>query len=106
MTNGDGACGKLACANVQEYKNLGWRGFITHKRGRSNIHQDVGNIPHKARRYLDYLRTVGQPVFMSSAPLLKAEKQAAAKRGAHPSASQYTNDFLRSEMLQMYQKSQ
>jgi hypothetical protein len=97
--------GKLACANVQEYKTLGWRGFITRKRGRSNIHPDVGNIPHKARRYLDYLRTVGQPVFMSSAPWSKAEKQTAAERGAHPSASQY-NDFLRSEMLQMCQKSQ
>eukprot|EP00978_Attheya_sp_CCMP212_P046506 scaffold395737_cov35-Attheya_sp.AAC.1 len=42
---------------------------------------------------------------MSSAPWSKAEKQVAAKRGAHPSTSQY-NDLLRSEVLQMCQKSQ
>eukprot|EP00978_Attheya_sp_CCMP212_P027212 scaffold90982_cov33-Attheya_sp.AAC.2 len=97
--------GKLAHYNAQDYQRMGWRKFVTMKRGRSNIHPDVGSLPHKAGRYLDYLHKVGQPVFMSSAPWSSDEKHAAVQRGAHPSASQY-NEFLHGEMLQMCQKRQ
>jgi len=96
---------KYAFDNADFYRAHGWEALIKHRRGRSSLHPDVRQLPHKAARYLDNMRRRGAPVLLHTKPWTLAQKDAAIARGPHPSANEH-EPFLRQEMLEMCQRHQ
>jgi hypothetical protein len=48
--------GELIANDVKLLHGLGWQKFVSLKRGRADLHPDVGQLPHPASQYLDNLR--------------------------------------------------
>lgn len=86
-------------------RDLGWAEAIRQHRSPPDLTEDVGQLPHKAKRFLNYLRKQGAPVRMKTSPWHMSRLRAALRRGPHKSALEYL-DFLDSEMAQMVGKGQ
>ena len=72
-------------------------------RGRSDIPEDIGSLPHKAAPLLARLRLHGAPVVLASAPWSPELLHKRFKRGPHKSADDYA-EFLQEEFLEFVQK--
>ena len=93
MTPAEKTLGKWAWRSEERLADLGWEGFVAEARGRSQMSESVGTIPHKAARLLDYLRRKGAGVMMH------AQVRQAARRGSHKSARDHTA-FVCEELLE------
>ena len=58
----------MAEENARLLSRIGWRRLAKKRRGRSALNVNVGNLPHEAAGYLDYLRQLGAPVHSSAPP--------------------------------------
>ena len=90
----------MAEDNARLLSRIGWRKLATRRRGRSALSDDVGDLPHEAAGYLDYLRRLGAPVHSSAPPKSPEDLQAAVDRGPHQSAEAH-REFLWEESLEM-----
>lgn len=98
-----GLLGEWAARNAEFLSKHGWYRLARSRRGRSEISHSVGDMPHDAAGYLDFLRRLGAPVLSHAPPKTPAELQAAVDRGPHPSATAYS-DFLWGEAYEMCQR--
>jgi hypothetical protein len=90
--------GKLAKRNGKLYYDRGWNALVRGARGRSNMSETVGKLPHTAARYLDHLRKRGAGVWTTTTPWELSRRDQAVARGAHQSAH-LDRDFVLEEML-------
>jgi hypothetical protein len=90
--------GKWAMAAAVRVTTMGWENMVGELRGASHLTESVGDIPHKAGRLLNLLRKNGVGVLLSTRPWTPDQIDQAAQRGAHKSASEYT-DFVCEELL-------
>ena len=90
----------MADENARLLSRVGWRSLAKRRRGRSALSDDIGNLPHEAAGYLDYLRQLGAPVHSSAPPKSPSDLQEAVDRGPHPSAVDH-QEFLWEESLEM-----
>ena len=90
----------MAEENARLLSRVGWRSLAKRRRGRSALSDDIGNLPHEAAGYLDYLRQLGAPVHSSAPPKSPSDLQEAIDRGAHPLAVDH-QEFLWEESLEM-----
>ena len=103
MTPAEATLGKWARNAAFRLKTLGWEGLVTEVRGKSNMTETVGTIPHKAARALDHLRRRGASVPTSTPPWTQAQFDQAAARGSHQSAAAHV-DFVCEELLEFCQQ--
>ena len=99
MTPAEKTLGELARRSAERLTSLGWEGLVTEARGRTQMADGVGNIPHKAARLLDYLRRKGAGVVMQTPPWTAAQIHHAALRGSHKSAREHA-EFVCEELLE------
>ena len=97
--------GKYAQDSAELLQKVGWEQLVITRRGRSNLCSDVGSIPHPAARLLDHYRTSGAPVLMKTEEWSLERRDAAVRRGCHPSANEHKT-FLRGEMAEMVERGQ
>lgn len=90
--------GKLASCNARDCRRRGWELLVNRARGKFNMSDQVGSLPHKAARFLDHWRTRGAGVWMTTPPWAVTRTDAAVSRGAHKSAHQ-DREFVLEEML-------
>lgn len=83
---------------AERVTSTGWENTVAELRGASNLTETVRSIPHKAARLLDLLRKRGACVLTSTPPWTQEQIDAAARRGAHKSADEYT-EFVCQELL-------
>lgn len=95
--------GEWAARNAEYLAKYGWYRLARSRRGRSEISSSVGELPHDAAGYLDFLRRLGAPVLSHAPPKTPDELQHAVDRGPHPSAIAY-QDFLWGEAFEMCQR--
>ena len=80
-----------------------WSDLFHKVKGRSNFSATLQRLQHQARPLLLRYANQGVPVLLSTKPWTSEEKDAAIKRGNHPSTQAYS-DFIRSEMTDMRKK--
>ena len=80
-----------------------WSDLFHHVKGRSNFSATLERLPHKAKPLLLRYANQGVPVLLSTRPWTLAEKDAAIRRGNHPSTKAYA-EFIHSEMTDMRKK--
>ena len=98
MSDAEIALGKLARSSCDVLRRLGWRRTVEALRGASNVSGGVARLPHKAARFVNYLRRHGAPVRTTTAPWLRAQRDAAIARGTHQ-LSHGEREFVATEML-------
>ena len=86
--------------NTHLLSQVGWRKLAKKRQGCSAISDDLGALPHKAARYLNYLRQLGTPVHWSAPPKSPDDLQTAVNREPHPLAVAH-QEFLWEESLEM-----
>lgn len=86
-------------------KERGWEETVYALRTPNDFSPSVSKIPHRAARYLDYLRKHGAPTKLQTKPWTQGQVEAAIRRGPHKSAHDYS-DFLYGEMADMCEKGQ
>ena len=96
--------GKLIYKDVVLLKKLGWKKFITMKKGKGDFN-NLHNLQHPAKHILQKYKTTGVPVVTSNTPLSSKDLDKAIHRGPHPSANNYAN-FLCGEFISMINKEQ
>jgi hypothetical protein len=99
MTPAEKILGELARRSAESLASLGWEDLVTEARGRTQMADGVGKIPHKAARVLDYLRRKGAGVMMQNPSWTVAHIQHAALRGSHKSARDHA-EFVCKELLE------
>ena len=99
MTPAERTLGECAQRSAEKLAKLGWEGLVTEVRGRTQMAEGVGTIPHKASRLLNYLRRKGAGVMMHTPPWTTEQIQQAARRGSHKSARDHT-EFVCEELLE------
>jgi hypothetical protein len=99
MTPAEKTLGKCARTSAERLTILSWEGLATEVRGRSQMADGVGAIPHKAARLLDHLRRKGVRVLMQTPRWTTAQVKQAALRGAHKSARDHA-EFVCEELLE------
>ena len=80
-----------------------WTDLFHARKGRSNFHDNLLHLRHRAAPLLHQYSKRGVPVLITTEPWTLQQKDAAISRGNHPSAHAFT-DFLRSEMQDMRTK--
>jgi len=80
-----------------------WTDLFHARKGRSNFHDNLLHLRHKAVPLLSQYAKQGVPVLIHNQPWTLQQKDAAILRGNHPSAQSFT-DFLRTEMEDMRTK--
>ena len=68
-------------------------------RGESNISEDVADLPHKASRLLNHLRTRGASVVMATPPWSNGTCNSAVLRGPRHKSAQDEREFVFEEIL-------
>ena len=68
-----------------------WETFVTAFRGRSYLADDLEDLPHPAAPLLKAWRDDGVPVQSCASPWTLEQKDAAVKRGCHPSANLHSS---------------
>ena len=86
--------------NTHLLSQVGWRKLAKKRQGCSAISDDLGALPHKAARYLNYLRQLGTPVHWSAPPKSPDDLQTAVNQEPHPLAVAH-QEFLWEESLEM-----
>jgi hypothetical protein len=97
--------GKLMNNDITLLRKIGWKKFVEEKRGQSDLHSGVRDLPHPANEYLDHLRRFGAKVTMKTAPWTRERAVEALQRGPHKSSEEYA-DFLAGEMVEFMQRGQ
>ena len=87
------------------YLRHGLEGTIRRLRSPHDFPQNVRHLPHKASRFLGFLRQCGAPVQVADAPWTPACLLRSRTRGPHKSAIDY-HEFLYGEMADMAEKGQ
>lgn len=82
---------------------VGWNRTCDVMRGRSDLHPDIGSLPHKAAPLLDRIRRNGAPAVMQSAPWTAELLDERMERGCHQSAHG-SEEFVMEEFLDFCQK--
>ena len=95
--------GKLSRIAASRYRRLGFSRLVEETRGRSDITETVGAMPHPANELLDDLRREGAPVQLKSTDLSLEERDAAMEYGSHGSCSRGLN-FIGKELVDFVQK--
>ncbi len=90
--------GKLASSTAVAVEQMGWANFVEKARGKSNLADEVGFLPHKAARLLDHLRKRGASVVTSPAPWGTQRCDDAVQRGPHKSSHE-EREFVAKEIL-------
>ena len=72
-------------------------------KGRSNFSASLHQLPHQAKLHLLRYANQGVPVLLSTKPWSQEQKDAAVKRGNHPSTRAYS-EFIDTEMTDMRKK--
>ncbi|MFN9960574.1 MAG: hypothetical protein ACK55I_46420, partial [bacterium] len=77
-------------------RRLGWARFLQHHHQQTfkSLASGISSIPHPMAHYLHRLARHGVPAPSSAPPWTPAQKDAAAYRGPHPSASRQHSAFL------------
>jgi hypothetical protein len=98
-----GELGKLARQFARTLKQLGWTKFYGQHQPRhyTSLHPSLHRLNHPAARLLHRLATHGVPAPSSEPPWSTQQKDAAAYRGPHPSASRVFSAFLLEDMFEM-----
>ena len=98
------ALGEFIKVDTDFYIDHGsWTDLFHARKGRSNFHDNLLHLRHRAAPLLQQYSKRGVPVLISTKPWTLQQKDAAIRRGNHPSAHAFT-DFLRSEMQEMRSK--
>ena len=63
-----GDLGKYDLALAYLLKDQGWERLVINKRGHSNLHDNIGSIPHPSARLLNHYHKAGAQVIMNKAP--------------------------------------
>lgn len=87
------------------FHQVGFAETVRRLRTPNDFPDTVKYLPHKASRFLDYLRTHGAPAKMKTAPWSRQRCDAAIERGPHQSAIAHSS-FLNGEMCDMADKGQ
>ena len=80
-----------------------WRDLFHCVKGRSNFAATLQRLQHKAKPLLLHYANQGVPVLLLTKPWTTEEKDAAIKRGNHPSIKAFS-EFILSEMTDMHKK--
>ena len=80
-----------------------WSDLFHRVKGRSNFSATLQRLQHKAKPLLLRYANQGVPVLLSTAPWTTDQKDAAIRRGNHPSTHAYS-DFILAEMTDMRKK--
>lgn len=95
--------GKLIDLAVHRLSNSNsWSDFITKSRGQSDI-QVKNEVQHPAVPFLQQITASGVPVLQKTNKWTLEQRDAALKRGSHPSTHQH-QDFIREEMASMVEQ--
>ena len=92
------ALGEFIKVDTDFYIDHGsWTDLFHARKGRSNFHDNLLHLRHRAAPLLQQYSKRGVPVLISTKLWTLQQKDATICRGNHPSAHAFT-DFLRSEM--------
>jgi hypothetical protein len=93
--------GKLVSAAARRLaKAASWSDFITSEQGRSDLQEQLRDLPHPAAPLLSRLSKRGVPVVLTDEPWTTARRKRAMARGSHPSTRDHLA-FLRDEFATM-----
>ena len=95
--------GILAAEFAARLDSTSFRDLVQSVRGRSDLHADVGSVPHAAAPLLDRMRRLGVPVPLSTPPLPDLVRAVAIAYGSHASCD-LNPAFLRAEMADFVRK--
>ena len=91
--------GKLVASEfASQLASVGWNDMVKTVRGRSDISETVGRLPHRAARLLDHLRKRRASVPVAIPPWSRQRCDSAMERGSHQS-SHGEREFVAEEML-------
>ena len=80
-----------------------WESFVGSQRHKSDLSDNVRQIPHPAAHFLDQLRKKGAPVVLKTPPWSKRQRRSAIQRGSHKSGKEHL-PFLHQEFVDMIRK--
>ena len=90
--------GKFARDASAELSANSWELLVRRARGASNLSDAVRNLPHRASRLLDHLKSRGASVLMATPPWPQHQRDTAVARGPHKSAYD-DREFVFAEIL-------